>query len=279
MTSLLMRIQEACLQLDTWYLVGPGLGLILVGLFLWLGGIRYAFLVVGILGATGGAVLGLLIGHWFGVETMVAVVAGAAITTILALLLQNLVIIGLAVILFGIVGGFSYLGYALDKPDSSDPTDPSQFSESNLTYANPGSSDVEVLVNYESNGLGADDSHTGGMQKLDGIRNEIKELASANRQMLLLCGAGGAVLGLLLGYLLKKVMMAICCSIIGTTGAVVGMLMLLLAKGTPVMMSLQDRPKLIPTIFVAMVVFGCLVQMILAGAKKIEKATEDEEDE
>ena len=115
MISLLTRIQEACLQLDTWHLAGPGLGLIVLGLFLWLGGVRYAFLVVGILGAAGGGALGLLIGHWFEIEMPLAIIGGAVVMTVLALLLQNLVVIGLAIVLFAVVGGFSYLGYALDK--------------------------------------------------------------------------------------------------------------------------------------------------------------------
>jgi hypothetical protein len=239
MIELLLRIQEACLQLERWHLVGPGLVLIVLGLFLWLGGVRYAFLVVGLFGATLGAALGLLIGHWFEVETALAVAGGAAIMTILALLMQNLVIIGLAIALFAVVGGFSYLGYTLDHQDSTDPAG----TESHLTAANPAPSDVEVLVRYESEHLRSaasegDDSHNGGMRKLDRIRRELTELASANQKMLILCAAAGAILGLFLGYMLQKVMMAISCSIIGSTGAIVGMLLLLLAKGTPVISTL-----------------------------------------
>ena len=281
MIDLLLRLQEACLQLSTWHLVGPGLVLIVLGLFLWLGGARYAFLVVGIFGAALGAALGLLISHFFGVERALAVAGGAAIMTILSLLLSNLVIIGMAIALFAVVGGFTYLGYTLDQQES---TDLAGQLESNLTDANGGSSDVEVLVDYESRhlrsaALPSDDTHSGGMRKLDRIREELTELASANQKMLILWAAVGATVGLFLGYLLKKVMMAISCSIIGSTGAIAGMLMLLLAKGTPVISALQDRPKLLPSIFIVMVLFGGLVQLILAGAKKIETATEDEDDE
>lgn len=281
MIELLLRLQEACLQLETWHLVGPGLGLIVLGLFLWLGGVRYAFLVVGLFGAALGAALGLLVGHWFGVEPALAVAGGAAIMTILSLLLQNLVIIGLAIVLFAVVGGFTYLGYTLENQES---TDPAGQTESNLTNANPSSIDVEVLVDYESrhlrsSALPSDDTHSGGMRKLDRIRAELTELASANQKMLILWAGVGAILGLFLGYLLKKVMMAISCSIIGSAGAISGMLLLLLAKGTPVISTLQDRPKLLPSIFIVMVLFGGLVQLILAGAKKIETATEDEDDE
>ena len=281
MIPLLLRIQEACLQLETWHLVGPGLGLIVLGFFLWLGGVRYAFLVVGIFGATLGAALGLLIGHWFEVERALAVAGGAAIMTILALLLKNLVIIGLAISLFAVVGGFSYLGYTLDQQESTDPTGQT---ESNLTDAIPSPSDVEVLVDYESRhlrsaALPGDDSHSGGLRKLDRIREELTALASVNQKMLILFAAAGAILGLFLGYLLKKVMLAISCSIIGSAGAIVGMLMLLLAKGTSVISTLQDRPRLLPSIFIVMVIFGCLVQLILAGAKKIETATEDEDEQ
>jgi len=281
MIELLLRLQEACLQLETWHLVGPGLVLIVLGLFLWLGGVRYAFLVVGIFGAALGASLGLLVGHWFGVEPALAVAGGAAIMTILSLLLQNLVIIGLAIVLFAVVGGFTYLGYTLENQES---TDPVGQTESNLTKANPSSIDVEVLVDYESrhlrsSALPSDDTHSGGMRKLDRIRAELTELASANQKMLILCAVAGAILGLFLGYLLKKVMMAISCSIIGSAGAISGMLLLLLAKGTPVISAFQDRPKLLPSIFIVMVIFGCLVQLILAGAKKIETVTEDEDEE
>ena len=281
MIELLLRIQEACLQLERWHLVGPGLGLIVLGLFLWLGGVRYAFLVVGLFGATLGAAAGLLVSHWFEVETAVAVAGGAAIMTILALLLKNLVIIGLAIALFAVVGGFTYLGYTLDQQESSDRIGQT---ETDLTDAESSAIDVEALVRYESEhlrsaALGGDDTPSGGIRKLDRIREELTELASVNQKMLILCAAGGAILGLFLGYLLKKVMMAISCSIIGSTGAIVGMLMLFLAKGTPVISSLQERPKLLPSIFIVMVLFGFLVQLILAGAKKIENVTEDEDEE
>lgn len=281
MIELLLRIQEACLQLERWHLVGPGVGLIVLGLFLWLGGARYAFLVAGLFGATLGAGAGLLVGHWFELETALAVAGGAAIMTIVALLMQNLVIIGLAVALFAVVSGFTYLGYTLEQQESREG---SGQTESNLADADPSASDVDVLVRYESehlrtSALEADDTPSGGLRKLDRIGEELRELASSNQKMLILCAVVGAIAGLFLGFLLKKVMMAISCSIIGSTGAIAGMLLLLLAKGTPVISSLQARPKLLPSLFIIMALFGFLVQLILAGAKKIETVTEDEDEE
>ena len=54
MGDLLLRLEEACLGLGTLQLVLPGLAAAAVGLFLWLAGARYAWIVVGLLGAIAG---------------------------------------------------------------------------------------------------------------------------------------------------------------------------------------------------------------------------------
>lgn len=279
MIEFLLRVEEACLQLATWHLVVPGICLIVLGLFLWLGGVRYAFLVAGLFGAALGGLLGLLASRWFGLEMSLAVAGGAVIMTILSLLLQNLVVIGLAIVLFSAVGGFSYLAYSLDQKGASGSAD------SSLRDSLPSVSDVEALVRHESESLretsGSEEDSTAseGVRKLIRIRDEISELASTNRTMVIVCAVGGAFLGLLLGYFLKKLMMAISCSIIGSSGAILGMGMLLLAKGSPVISTLQERPKLLPTLFIVMLIIGCMAQLILAGAKKMETTTEDEDKE
>jgi hypothetical protein len=43
---------------------------------------------------------------------------------------------------------------------------------------------------------------------------------------------------------------------------------LFFARGTPVFNNLQSHPRLLPTIFIAMIIFGCLVQLLFAGRAK-----------
>ena len=54
MQDILLKIQDACLQLDAISVGAPAVVAIILGLVLWLGGQRYAAFVIGILGAVVG---------------------------------------------------------------------------------------------------------------------------------------------------------------------------------------------------------------------------------
>jgi len=89
----------------------------------------------------------------------------------------------------------------------------------------------------------------------------------------------GAVLGLGLAYVLTRIMLAICCSIVGSAATIGGILVLMLAKDVEVLSALLDKPKLIPTLFAIMIVIGCVSQLILARGAKAASETEQDEDE
>jgi hypothetical protein len=74
-------------------------------------------------------------------------------------------------------------------------------------------------------------------------------------------------------------MIALCCSIVGTTAILAGMLALLLAKGTEVFTALETKPHTLPSLYLAMILFGLLVQLLLAGSPKTKTVETTQEDQ
>ena len=292
MQEMFLRIQDACLQLRPAVLVTPAVISMFAGLFLWLGGVRYAFVVVGLLGAMLGAAIGLFIGRWFGLPTSLSVAIGAAIVAIAAMLMQHTVVVLLATVILATACGLGYMSYTIDTEtwrqeisrirqrvrsggSLSDP-DSSASSSAEMDY-------LRSLVHQAENETIADDrpSHDKGLDKLRTVLAEMRLSATSNRTSLVLWAIIGAGVGLVLAYLVKKIMMAVCCSIVGTTGIIGGVLALFLARGSAVFTSLQSRPQLLPVLFAAMIVFGCLIQLMFArpAGKKSAKTQESDEEE
>ncbi len=284
MLDLLLRIQDAALQLDPLTIWPSALVGIVMGMFLWLGGTRYSFFVVGILGAGLGGCAGLLVHHFFQTEILISAAIGAVVLAIAFVLLERVVIVLLATTIFALACGTSYMGYSLQDKNwnelitmqqlkrveamqqgINDGTAPGNLADSWMAQPVP-----ETGVNTEG------ESHQAGKSRLGDIFDAIKESVGENKGMLILWILLGATIGLFLAYVLKKVIMAICCSVVGSTSIILGVIALFLAKGTAVISTLETRPKLTPTIFAAMVIFGCICQLIFARKPKTESSEEDE---
>lgn len=280
MSELLLRIQDAALQLDSVALWLPGLIAAFMGLFLWLGGKRYSFYVIGLLGASTGAFLGLMFSHWFETDTLVAVAIGAILFAIVAVLMERVVLILLATLIFAVACGGSYFSYAaqetnwneklsiLDRVRNS-PYLPGGINSLSETDAPP----HEELAMDET----APRSHSHAVAKLKDIFGAIKQSAGENKGMLILWTVLGAAIGLTLAYILQKLVMVFCCSVVGTSAIIGGVVAVILAKGDPVITSLLLKPKLTPTIFLLMVAFGCICQLLFARkSRKIIIKDEDD---
>ncbi len=280
MHDFLLRIEEACLQMNPTLLWVPGLVAAAMGLFLWLGGTRFSFFVVGFLGALIGGGIGLVISQWFDTPLLASAGIGAAVVAIVAVLLENMVIMLLATVIFAVGCGTTYMSFSLDeswKQTIEEKAKQRLLRESDLGasgFLSTSRDEEEEAAESEEEG------EAGGLAKFKSAIEDLKDAMGAKQWMLILWIVLGAGAGLLLGYLLKRLMMALCCSIVGSALIVGGTLALLLAKQTAAISSLQGRPRLLPTIFVAMVLFGALVQLLLAGSKKTVKShSEDKEDE
>ena len=264
------------MQLSGPTLVVPGLIAVVLGLFLWLGGTRYSAIVIGLLGAAVGAASGVLISSWFDVSMASSVLIGAVLLAIAAVLLQQAVITLLAIVIFALICAMVYTGFAVEN-HTADQT--AEGSEQQPGIALPQLPDIAPLTKLPGSDDGSadtdpsqlstiGDARTVAIEKLKDAWQTIKASASANRGFLVLWTIVGAAVGLFLAFVLKKLMMALCCSIVGSAAVLSGILTLLLAKGTEVLSSLSDRPRVLPAIFIAMVVFGWLTQLLLVGSRK-----------
>ena len=277
MQDWLLKIQDACLNMPSAQLAIPALVVMFLGLFLWLGGTRYANLVMGLLGGAFGACLGFLFGHWFSLPGPVSVLIGACLLAIIALVIKQAIIILLGMLLFAAFCASTYLSYTnneqfqtkvaqirqkastltLDQVQSQASDAAEAYLMSSLIIENQGEdSELEQEVKKK------------GWNKLRSFWAEIKLLASENRGMIVLWAILGGAVGLILAYFLKKIMMLFCCSVVGASAIIAGVVALFFARGTPVFNNLQSQPRLLPTIFIAMIIFGCLVQLLFAGRAK-----------
>ena len=131
MDNLLIRLEQAALQMDSFSLFIPALAAIIMGLFLWLGGSRYAGFVIGLLGASLGAFIGLIIAKWFETDTLITVAIATIFLALVAILLKNTVIILLATIIFAAICGSTYLSYVFHDYDFSTITSPDSSTTEN----------------------------------------------------------------------------------------------------------------------------------------------------
>ena len=284
MNELLARIQGACLNMSFWHLVLPGIAAVILGLFLWLGGARHASLVIGLLGAIIGAAVGLFVSQWLDIRVPIAIGTGAAVFAIAAVLFQNTVILILASIIFAVACGSTYMSYAFNKQTWQDSFQRAKQKALEHQNFNEGETN-NYLDNLQPDNQTAtpflsDNTRIPGSQKLQDILEDVRATGAQNRNMLIVWIIVGAAVGLTVGYLLKKILMALCCSIVGASGVIAGMSALLFAKGVEVFSSLHQRPRLMPTLLIAMIIFGCFVQLLLAAGKdKTKKSSTQQKGE
>jgi len=260
MSELLIRIEETCLQVESVRLLLPGLIATVLGLFLWLGGAKYSAIVIGLLGGACGALGGFMVSQWFSLSLPLATILGAVILALAAVLLQQMVIILLATVIFAAICGFTYLSYSVDDQSWND----------SISAARAQALDqVQPYLDTEKTAGTA-------REKISEIFDDIKAVAGDHSGSMVIWALIGAGIGLICAYFLKRIMMALCCSIVGTTAIISGMILLLFAKETEVFTALQSRPQVLPTVFIAMVAFGWLVQLFLSSAPKTAKADDDE---
>ena len=275
-------------------MVMPAVLAIGLGLFLWLGGARYAGIVLGCFAAAVGAITGYHASSWLDTKPLWTTIIAAVGCTIIAVILKRAVIILLAVVIFATAAGSTYLNFSLPELDlKSAPQDDYE----NYGETTPGVTEETDGLDYQSDysaqadrqippdassiaemAISPDEKHKIAIEKIKDLFERLRQTISEKRSSLILWTALGAAVGLLLAYVLQKIIMALCCSIVGATTTIAGTLAIIMAKQHPVISSLQDRPKVFPIIFITMIVFGWLVQLLLTKPAKEKTPQKDEKD-
>ncbi|MBN1362432.1 MAG: hypothetical protein JW993_17685 [Sedimentisphaerales bacterium] len=275
MYELLLRIEALCLKVQPSALVAVGAALMVIGFFLWLGGVRYSTIVIGLLGAAVGAVVGLLVGQQFGLHLFVSMAVGAAILGVVAILVRNILIIVLATLVFAIVGGTTYASIVLD-------TQPAEPTQPEARQTAPGGSQylVQSFSSMDPNSrqdyldrISA--SQEGFHNRFTALSQDTWGILGPHRWFLFGAIVVGAIAGFLLVWLVRNVILPLCYSLVGTASLLLGMLLVLLGAGVHVTAGLPPQRCILPTAFGSLTLIGWLRQL-LAGRTRRAKEPEGE---
>jgi hypothetical protein len=266
MYELLLRIETLFLGLQTPALWGIGIGAIVVGLVLWLGGTRYHALIVGMLGAVVGSAGGLLVSQRLNLSPWLSTAVGAAVLAGLSILLRNVLILVLAVLVFAAVGGAGYVSVVLDRAVPQAQSEVQAEQKRAFQYFS--GMDLEARQQY-MNDI-SQESRTFA-ERLKALLANTWQALGPHGWIIVLPILAGAVVGVLLVWLIAKIVIALAYSIVGTATIFIGAQAALLAVGVTVVSDLESRRWLPLIVFVTMTVIGWVWQLFYAGARKPKK--------
>ena len=292
MNEQLLKIEQVCLDANSTTVLLTGVVLIILGLFLWIGGLKYLKAVTGFIGAGIGAGLGFIISRHIEVHPAAVISISTIIFAFGAMLAQQVIILVLAVLIFSLAFGTGYLDYALGKhgltsvktkqeqtsseADVSD-QEVSDESETKTDFFDSGNpfdkleglaEKLEVMDKTQQAAKTAGEYAGTFWEKMKEIFSEIKPTMNDNAGYLILWCVVGGITGLILAHLLKLLVMAFCCSVVGSSAMICGLMLGIIAKGTPVWTNLQNHHKFLTLVFGVMVAFGWLFQIVSGGGKR-----------
>ena len=240
MLEMFQNFEQAATKLAPLTLIVPGLAAIIVGLFIWLGGLGFRRLLIAIVGAVSGGFGGyFLVG-----QNIITAVVIAGIAALIAMIFEKLFFIILA---GGLVAVFAFAFFAgpyIEDLIEESPANQDSISDKETTATIRQS--VEMIKEYA----------------IDSI-NRIKQ---ARSQMPLYKWAIIAVLAILLiagSFWIWRLASALCCSALGTLLIFAGMILLLLYKGSAPITKIVARTQFYGTVFIGMTAFGTLEQLLL----------------
>jgi hypothetical protein len=229
-------------------LLGIGLAGITVGLFLWLGGLKFKKILISIIAASAGYIFGIyIIDANFIVSIIIAAVAVSA-----ALLIERAFISIMTALLITAVS-FVVLSR-------------SYFDDSISMYSVPDTQPAEgTTLNFRES------LERLKLYFIDSGEN-IKNIASKLPFYIDVFLAAIASVCIVAGYLLRNLTCAFCCSALGTLSIFAGMITLLLFKGAEPVEGISNRPSIYISLIAAMTAFGTFEQLVLCRPLKAKGA-------
>jgi len=281
MNELLLRIETLCLEANPPILIGVGAGMVIVGLFLWLGGTRYSTAVIGLLGAAVGAVLGLAVGQQLGVHLFLSMAVGAAALGLVSVLLRNVLIIVLATVIFALAVAGGYASAVLDRQPSDEAMPDGQQTvrdERYVLFQSFSQMDPNSRQVYLDQISGSDE---GFQERSKAVLVDTWNALGPSKWYLMGAILVGGVGGFLLIWFIKQVVVPLCYSFVGTASLILGAQLLLLGVGFRVASSLPAQRWIVPATVGSMSVVGWVWQLLAARKPRAKgrKGSEEHDDE
>jgi hypothetical protein len=245
MFGLLQNFEQVAGRFSPILLIGTGVILVLVGLFIWIGGLGLARILCGVVGAVAGAVCGL-----FAIRcTILSAAFLATVLAAFAVIFERIFFIVLTAALAAVVSlailAWPYLGVPLQ-----------------LSATNPGS------VSVHGPTLSINETIEVVRVYFINLHRELKQVRSRMPLHNWVIVAAMAAVFLSIGFYLWRLTSALSCAALGTMLIFAGMVLLLLYKGSVPISSVCCKAPFYSGIFIAMTAFGTIVQLLLCRRAK-----------
>lgn len=258
MFEILQEFERTAARFSPIVLIGPGVATVIIGLFVWLGGLGFKRVLAAVLGAVTGWICGFFIVG----RNMMAATASAVVAAVIAIIFQRIFITILAALLAVVLTFFVFTGICPEVIKATEDVP--------ITAPEVAGQDAVIGVRHTPVVLKA---------YLADFTNMVKEAAWHMRTYAWATMAGLAVVLLIAGLFLRRLTSALCCAVLGTILVFAGMIWLLFYKGSLPISRVCDKPLYYAAVFGAMVVFGTIVQLLLCprleGKRKKRKEAED----
>jgi hypothetical protein len=267
MLELMLRIETLLLELTMPVLLGAGGGVLLVGLLLWLSGDRYGSAIIGLLGAVVGSGVGMLVGQWLGYDLMVSMILGAAVLALVSALLKNVLVVILATLVVAGLSSGGYIALQMDEMMQDSPSASGVLGEQAQpllmqSFNNMGFQERKAYLD----GIAGDKE--GFFEKLQALLADTWQRLSPHAVQVGLSALVGGIGALVLLWIVKRAIVVLAYSVVGSMSTVLGIQTLLLGLNLKAVSALNVDRWTLPIGFGVMVLIGCLSQLVLKRPKK-----------
>jgi len=259
MFEILIRIESLCLESPPAVLLGCGLLVLILGVLLWLAGSHFSAVILGLLGAVVGTVCGLLVSQWLNTPALISMLIGALVFTLATVLLRNVLIILLATLIFSLAGATVYSSLILNETSPEPSTSSSSFVQpfsrmntpTRLAYTNQITKQGENFF-----------------ERLRLLVKDTLQTVSPYKWKILLTALLGGIVGLILIWSLKKLILALCYSGVGTLLFLIGLEVILLGMNVHFISWFQEQRAAFTMIYLVLVGIGVIFQLMPTRSSK-----------
>ncbi len=247
MLEIIQSFEGSAARLSPVVLIGPGGAAVVVGLFVWLGGLGFKRILLPIAGAVCGGILGIFVIR----RGLVAASVSAAVAAVVAAIFERVSVALLAGALVASICFVVLIGPTFENSQTINSA--SQDEESAQTGEVRGRETLEQLKACAVD-----------------VGKAVKRAASQMPMYKWAIIATSAVVPMAGTFISRRLISALCFSIFGTTLVFVGMVLLLLYKEAAPISRIAGQPLTYAGVFAAMTAFGTVEQVLLCRAAKTQ---------
>jgi hypothetical protein len=239
MLEIARQLERTAVWFNPVVLIGPGLACVLLGLFVWLGGLGFRRALVAIVGAVSGGICGFFISG----RNIVPATVSAGLAAVIAIMLERIFIAILAGVLAAIIGFAVLAGPYIENAGGATSVERDEMQNRGYVFSTQRT--VETAKAY--------------------IADFVAETKRIFSQMPVYNWAIIAALAVIFpaaGFFQRRLTSAFCCAALGSILIFAGMILLLLYKGAAPISRICQNQLYYLGVFAAMTAFGTTEQLL-----------------